>query len=292
MCDELTEEEARRWMHRHQWDRRTFSAAGVASALLAMGQAQAASPALSAARAVSIPTADGTADAFFVHPIDKGKKSPAIILWPDIAGPREAYQIMATRLADQGYAVLLVNQYYRSAPAPILESFAQWRTPEGNAKITPMREAITPAGTISDAAAFIDWLDQQDEVDATRKIGAGGYCMGGPFAIRTALARPQRVGAAASFHGSGLVNDTPDSPHAQFAKINAALLIAIAQNDDERAPKDKDVLAATAKAAGRSAEIEVYPAQHGWCTLDSPVYDEAQAEKAWGRMLDLFTRHL
>ena len=291
MCDELTEKEARDWMNRHPLDRRTFGAAGAASALWAMlpGQAQAAG-ALTASRTINIPTPDGTADAFFVAP--STGKHPAVILWPDIAGLREAYEVMATRLAASGYAVLAVNQYYRNAPAPILTSFAQWRTPEGSAKITPMREAITPARTISDAGAFIDWLDQQKEVDTTRKIGTSGYCMGGPFTIRTALARPERVGAAASFHGSGLVNDTPDSPHAQFGKIKAALLLAIAHNDDERAPKDKDTLFETARNANLPVEMEVYPAMHGWCTLDSPVYDKEQAEKAWGRMLSTFAQYL
>lgn len=291
MCDELTEKEARNWMNQHPLDRRTFGAAGAASTLWAMlpGQASAATAA-TRSRTVSIATPYSNADAFFVTP-DSGKH-PAIIIWPDIAGLREAYEVMATRLAAAGYAVLAVNQYYRSAPAPILTSFAQWRTPEGAAKITPMREAITPAGTISDAAAFIDWLDEQSEVDTNRKIGTSGYCMGGPFTIRTAWARPGRVGAAASFHGSGMVTDTINSPHLQFAQIKAALLLAIAQNDDERAPKDKDILFETAQDANLPVEMEVYPAMHGWCTLDSPVYDKEQAEKAWGRMLATFSHFL
>ena len=130
------------------------------------------------------------------------------------------------------------------------------------------------------------------EVDTARRIGTCGYCMGGPFTVRTALASPERVGAAASFHGGGLVGDAPDSPVNLLAKTRAAYLFAIASNDDERAPDDKTALRAAADAAGRPAEVEVYPAQHGWCTLDAPVYDKEQAEKAWSRMLALFNASL
>ena len=243
-----------------------------------------------ASRAVTITTPDGKADAFFVHP--EGGKHPAVILWPDIAGLRDAYKTMGTRLAEGGYAVLVVNQYYRSSPAPILNSLSEWRSPEGQQKLAPMIAAITPAGTVRDAAAFVAWLDGQAEVDTGRKIGTCGYCMGGPFTVRTALANPARVGAAASFHGASLVNDTPDSPHKLLAQTRAAYLFAIAQNDDARAPDDKVRLREAADAAKRPAEIEVYPAQHGWCTIDAPIYDKAQAEKAWGRMLALYKQYL
>lgn len=116
--------------------------------------------------------------------------------------------------------------------------------------------------------------------------------MGGPFTFRTAAAAPERVGAIASFHGGGLVSDEPASPHTLFPKMKAAALICIAQNDDEREPDAKTTLRQAAEKAGTPAEIEVYPAQHGWCTIDSPVYDEEQAERAWARMLATFARSL
>ncbi len=256
----------------------------------AQGETSASGQIAVASREVTISTANGSADAFFVTP-EKGRH-PAIILWPDIAGLREAYRVMGTRLAQAGYAVLVVNQYYRSAKAPILNSLSEWRTDEGQAKLKPMIAAITPAGTSSDAAAFVDWLGSQPEVDTKRKIGTSGYCMGGPFTFRTAAARPDRVGALASFHGGNLVNDTPDSPHLLLPKMKAALLVAIAQNDDAREPATKETLREAAKAAGRKAEIEVYPAQHGWCTIDAPVYDRQAAEKAWDRMLATFQQYL
>jgi len=241
-------------------------------------------------RAVTVTTPDGKADAWFVTP-ETGKHA-AVILWPDIAGLREAYKTMATRLASSGYAVLVVNHYYRGAVAPVLESLVAWRTPEGQAKLKPLIAAITPAGTMSDAKAFVAWLDAQAEVDTAKKIGTCGYCMGGPYTVRTAFAVPTRVGAAASFHGGGLVGDAPDSPVKLIAQTNAGFLFAIAQNDDASAPGDKTALAAAAKAAGRPAEVEVYPAQHGWCTIDAPIYDQVQADRAWARMLALYAANL
>lgn len=232
-----------------------------------------------------IPTPDGKADAVFVHPAEG--RHPAVVMWPDIAGVRPANQEMARRLAEAGYAVLLVNQYYRNARAPVLQSFAEWRTPEGQQKLQPMIAAIDPPGTTRDAAAFVAWLDQQAAVDTARGIAATGYCMGGPFALRTAAAAPERVKAVGSFHGAALVTDQPDSPHKLFPRTHARYLLAIAANDDARSPGDKDALKAAAAAAGRPAEIEVYAADHGWTVPDSPVYDRAEAEHAWGRLLAL-----
>lgn len=294
MCDEMTEAENAAWMRDKGLNRREFASIGAGAAALSVlpgcTTAGEMSSSATASRTVIIGTPAGKADAYFVYP-SKGKH-PAVIMWPDIAGLRDAYQQMGTRLAAAGFAVLVVNQYYRSSPAPVLNSLMEWRAPAGAAKLKPMIAAITPAGTISDAAAFVGWLDGQKEVDTKKRIGTCGYCMGGPFTVRTAFANPARVGAAASFHGGGLVGTDGDAPNKLIASTKAAYLIAIAQNDDERAPDEKKVLRAAADAAGRPAEIEVYPAQHGWCTLDAPIYDREQAEKAWGRMLALFGANL
>jgi carboxymethylenebutenolidase len=312
MCDETTEAENVAHLGRLRIGRRelcmgagaavaTFSAGcGPSTASIHTPQPAAADPApaasapatarSTASRRVTIDTADGTAEAFLVAP--EGGRHPGVILWPDIAGLRDAYEQMATRLAGDGYAVLAVNQYYRSAKLPIFESFEQWRTDEGRARIGPMREALTPEAIARDGAAFVAWLDQQPEVDPGRKLGSVGYCMGGPFAVRTAAAAPARAGAIASFHGSSLVTDEPTSPHLSFAKLTAALLLCIAHNDDEREPEAKTTLRQAAEAAGLEAEIEVYPAQHGWCTIDSPVYDVEHAERARARMLAVFGQHL
>ena len=306
MCDDLTERDNTAFLARlaqanPALGRRRFAMLGAGAATLASMpgcMAKVADPKVAdqspgvpvAGRAVAIPTPDGVTDAWFVAPTTG--KHPAVIVWPDIGGLRDAYKTMGARLAGAGYAVLVVNHYYRGAKAPVLDSFAAWRTPSGQARLKPLIEEITPAGTARDATAYVAWLDKQAEVDTAHRIGTAGYCMGGPYTVRTAAAAPDRVGAAASFHGAGLVDAGADSPHLLLPRTHAAFLFAIAQNDDARAPDDKTTLKTAAAAAGRPAEIEVYPAQHGWCTIDAPVYDEVQAEKAWGRMLVLFKANL
>lgn len=293
MCDETTERDHAAWLARRDFGKMGM---GAAAAMMLPGCAGGAQNRASGgeadmiSRKVRIETPDGTADALFVHPAEG--KHPAILMWPDIAGLREAFDLMATRLAGAGYAVLAVNQYYRSAPAPVLSSFAEWRTESGKAKLQPMIARIGPAATMRDADAFVSWLDRQDAVDGARGIGSCGYCMGGPFAFRAAARRPERVRAIASFHGANLVSDAPDSPHQLIDDMRAALLVAIAENDDARQLGAKDALRQAAQVAGRAAEVEVYPAQHGWCVPDSPVYERVQAERAWDRMLATWARYL
>jgi carboxymethylenebutenolidase len=149
---------------------------------------------------------------------------------------------------------------------------------------------MSPAGDMSDAKAFIAWLDQQPQVNRNRKVGTQGYCMGGPMTFHTASAVPDRIGAVASFHGGGLVGKEGDlnSPHLLAAKTKASFLIAVAENDDKQRPMDKDVLKETFSKAKLAAEIEVYPAAHGWCPPDTKVYNEPAAEKAWARLLALY----
>ncbi len=291
MCDEHTDREDEAWLASRPLSRRNFGAMGAgAMAAVAlpgcMSTASAESDSQTAERKVSIATPDGAMDALFVHPASG--RHPAIVMWPDVAGLRDAYMTMARRLAAAGYAVLAANQYYRAGPAPFVSAMAEWRTPEGQAKLAPAIATLSPANTVTDATALVGWLDKQAAVDTRRKIGMAGYCQTGSFTLRAAAALPQRIGAAASFHGGGLVTDKPDSPHLLFPAMSAASLIAIAQNDDARDPQAKTALRNAADRAGRKAEIEVYPAQHGWCTIDSPVYDEIQAERAWSRMLALF----
>lgn len=286
MCDDLTAIEEEQALEARGIDRRSFAALGAAGLSVLAAPLAAKVPAGLAERMVTVTTPDGKLDAFFVHPA-KGKH-PAVILWPDIAGLREAYKIMARRLATDGHAVLVLNQYYRSAPAPHFNAITEWRTPEGQAKLRPIIPLLTAEAIERDAKAAVGWLDGQKAVDRKRGIGSSGYCMGGPFTVRTAHAVPDRVRAAASFHGGSLVTDKPDSPHQLLKATKAGYLFAIARNDDARAPGDKDALREAAKAAGRPAEVEVYPADHGWCTVDAPVFDKAQADRAWERMLALF----
>ena len=228
----------------------------------------------------------GTLDGFFVHPAEG--KHPAVILWPDIAGLRDAKKVMARRLASDGYSVLVPNPFYRSAPAPQFKDFDDFRTQGGFQKVGPWMQQNTPAALTETAKAVVAWLDQQASVDTSKGIGNQGYCMSGSWTIRTAAAVPDRVKAGASFHGGQMVGDAPDSPDKLLAKTQASYLIAIAKNDDAQNPTHKDILKQAAEAAGRPAEIEVYGGDHGWTVPDSPVYNQAEADRAWERLLNLY----
>jgi carboxymethylenebutenolidase len=236
---------------------------------------------------VTVMTPDGAADCYFVRP-DTGT-APGVLVWPDIFGLRPAFRQMGKRLAETGYSVLVVNPFYRVKKAPTAEAGGATPIPQ----LIPLAQALNETTHMTDARAFIGWLDRQPSVARNRKMGAQGYCMGGPMALRTAAAMPDRMGAVASFHGGGLVTAMPNSPHLQAAKAKAQLLIAIAANDDMRAPDEKNVLKETFAAANLPAEIEVYEgAAHGWCPPDSQVYNEPQAEKAWSRLLALYGKAL
>jgi carboxymethylenebutenolidase len=236
---------------------------------------------------VMVRTPDGTCDAYFVHP--NSGTAPAVLMWPDIFGLRPAFRQMGKRLAESGYAVLVVNPFYRTKKAPTADSGSA--TPIQ--QLMPLAQSLNETTQMTDAKAFIAWLDQQPPVAKNRKVGTQGYCMGGPIAFRTSAAVPDRVGAVASFHGGGLVTQTPNSPHLQASKTKAQFLIAIASNDDARSPNEKNVLKDTFAQAKLPAEIEVYEgAAHGWCPPDSGVYNEPQAEKAWSRLLALYSKAL
>jgi carboxymethylenebutenolidase len=224
-----------------------------------------------------------------VHPV-KGKH-PGVLMWPDIFGLRPAFHQMATRLAESGYSVLVVNPFYRTRRAPTAPEKADFNDPATREALMGLRATLTNETTDADAKAFIEFLDQQPSVDPKRKIGTQGYCMGGPIVMRTAAAVPERVGAAASFHGGGLATTKPDSPHLLIPKMKASFLIAIAEDDDAKEPTVKDTLRKAFDDARLPAEIEVYKGtRHGWCPPDSHVYDEKNAEKAWTRLLALYKK--
>lgn len=236
---------------------------------------------------VDIKTPAGTADAFFVHPT--GGKHPGVLIWPDIFGLRPAFKQMATRLAESGYAVLVINPFYRTKKAPTAPEHPDFNDPATRGALMSLAGSLTPDTAAVDATAFVTFLDSQASVDKTKRLATTGYCMGGPFVLRTAALFPNRVGAGATFHGGGLVTDKPDSPHLLIPSMKAHCLIAIAANDDQQQPESKSVLREAFAKAHLASEIEVYDgAMHGWCPPDSRVYNRDQAEKAWSRMLALF----
>ena len=279
MCDLNDQEELKKYTRR---DFATWAAsAGVLTALPSVANAVAV-----AEREVTIATPDGNCDAYFVAPTSG--PAPGVLVWPDVFGLRPAFRQMGRRLAESGYSVLVVNPFYRQKKAPTAAQGGQ--TPI--AEVMPLMQALTPAMHLSDGKAFVAWLDAQREVDKARKLGTTGYCMGGPIAVRTATVAPGRVGAVGTFHGAAIVTAAPDSPHRLVAQTQARYLIAVAQNDDAKDPEAKVTLRTALESAKLPAEVEVYPAAHGWCPPDTQVYDAAQSERAWTRLLATFSTAL
>jgi carboxymethylenebutenolidase len=273
--------------------RRDFVAMGLAAGVVAAaGPASAAVPVVETM--VEIKTPDGTCDAAFIHPT--AGSHPAVIIWADAFGLRPALREMGKRLAGEGYTVLVPNPYYRVGKGTLLDT-ATFNFQTDRAKLGPLMGSITADGAAErDAAAFVAWLDTQKQVNTAKKIGTQGYCMGGPLVMRTSAAMATRIGAGASFHGGGLVTQNPNSPHLLVPKIRAKMYFGVASNDDMQQPTAKDTLKAAFEAANNPAKIEVYAnALHGWCMSDMPqqagappIYNKADAERAWGELLALY----
>jgi len=273
--------------------RRDFVAMSVAAGVVAASGVTSAQRPLSE-RDVEVKTPDGTCDAFFTYPTTG--TYPGVLIWPDAFGLRPVVKAMAKRLAAEGYAVLAVNPYYRVTKAPGIET-AGFNFATDGAKLQPLMGSVNaPGNPEKDAVAYVAWLDQQPQVNKAKKIGTQGYCMGGPLIMRTAAAIPDRVGAAASFHGGGLVTANPNSPHLLIPKMKARMYFGVAANDDQRDPKAKEVLKESLAAAKVNGEVELYPkALHGWCMSDMPVqagqpaiYNMDDAERAWAKLLALY----
>jgi carboxymethylenebutenolidase len=293
MCDEHTEEDNKAYFSKlgvTDLSRRAFA---VASAAAIAAVATPAADALTVAEQdVVIKTPDGECDAHVVAP--SSGKHPAVLVWPDIMGLRPAFKAMGKRLSESGYAVLTINPFYRKQKGLVFDAATEkFSDAPVRARLMPLMQSLTADTNKVDAIAFTQWLDKQKQVDTKKKIGTTGYCMGGPLVFRSAAYVPNRIGAAATFHGGGIATDKPNSPHLLIPQMKASFLCCIADNDDKNDPESKNRLRAAFDAAKLPAEIEVYTGdQHGWCPPDSQVYDKVGAEKAWGRQLALFQKAL
>jgi len=285
----------------HKISRRQFTALSIAAGAAAATGISVAAPVGAAASGVTesdvqVRTPSGVCDAALVHPAGKGHW-PGVILFVDAFGLRPAMRDMAKRLAADGYAVLVPNPYYRSTKAPGIDPGFDFTNPADRAKLDALRTHITREAVMQDAAAYVKFLDAQASVDKHAAMGVFGYCMGGPMTLQAAAAVPDRIGTGASFHGGGLVTDKPDSPHLLVPKIKAQYYFGIAANDDQRQPDARPKLDEAFHAANLPAKIEVYEGTlHGWCVKDmplqagKPIYNEAQAERAWSELTALYKR--
>jgi len=276
--------------------RREFTALSIAAGVAAATGASGAAPQEMMDADVQVKTAAGVCDAALIHP-QKGSW-PGVILFADVFGLRPTMRDMARRLAADGFTVLVPNPFYRTSKPPGLTPDIDFNNPADRAKMDALRAPLTSEAVMQDASAYVKFLDAQAPVNKSAKMGVFGYCMGGPMTMQAAAANPDRIGAGASFHGGGLVTDKPDSPHLLIPKLKAQYYFGIAMNDDQRQPDAKTKLDEAFKSAKLQAKIDVYDGcLHGWCVKDMPkaadgkaIYNDAQAERAWGELLSLFKR--
>lgn len=290
MCDKRTDRDLEKFRISRGISRRDFNVALSAAAIAALLPSVASAGDVNESE-VMVPTPDGEADCYLAHPA--GGSHAAVIMWPDIKGIRPAFRMMGKRLAGSGYTVLVPNPYYRTIKGELITEGESFGDPAVRERLMPHARSLSPETCVTDGGAFIKYLDEHVSVDSSRQMGSAGYCMTGSYTMRLAAAYPERIGAGASFHGGGLATDRDDSPHLLVPQMDAGFLIAIAENDDEKDPEDKVLLREAYDSAGLNAEIEVYEGTlHGWCPPDGGAYNEAQAEKAWARMLALFEKEL
>jgi carboxymethylenebutenolidase len=287
MCDDLIHQGL---IHDPTVSRRAFGLG--AAATIVLRSSVAAAQVKVVQKDVDVSMASGVADSALFYPEGKGSW-PAVLVWTDILGLRPVFREMGQRLAAEGYVVLVPNPFYRNAKAPVVDGSFDFSKPEDRAKVMPMAAALTADANISDAKSYVTFLDAQPQTARKKKMGVQGYCMGGPLTFRTAATASERIGAAATFHGGGLVTDKPDSPHLLIPKMKAEILCAVADNDDKRDPAAKDKLKEAFAAAHLKATVEVYDGcNHGWTVRGSQVYNEAGAERAWAELTALYKRNL
>lgn len=289
MCDDFIHQGL---THDPTVSRRAFVATTAATAVVLSAPIAASAQANVVEKDVNVPMASGVSDSALFYPEGKGSW-PAVLVWTDILGLRPVFREMGRRLAAEGYVVLVPNPFYRNAKAPVVDGSFDFSKPEDRAKVMPLAAALTADANISDAKAYTTFLDQQPQTDKKKKMGVQGYCMGGPLTFRTAATRADRIGAAATFHGGGLVTDKPDSPHLLIPEMKAEVLCCVADNDDKRDPAAKDTLKQAFAAAHLTATVEVFEGcNHGWTVRGSQVYNEAGAERAWSELTALYKRNL
>lgn len=243
---------------------------------------------------IEIPTRDGVADAYLAHPGD-GVPRPAVLLYMDAFGLRPHLKSMADRLAGAGYTVLVPNVFYRYGRAPVValpDVIDPAQRPEIIRDIGPAARTLTPEGAMRDAAVYLDWL-ADSPLTTGGPVGITGYCLGAGLALRAAGTHPDRVAAAAGFHGAYLATDAPDSPHLLAGRITAELYFGHADHDATNPAEQIARLDKALDEAGVEHRGEVYEgAHHGFTQADTAMYGAAATDRHWAALLDLFARRL
>ncbi len=239
---------------------------------------------------IQLTTPDGVMPTRMYHP-DGAGPWPVVIFYMDGVAIRPTLFEMARRLAAHGYYVVLPDLFYRSGSYPPFDGATVFGNPEARAKLMELIKSVTQAGLAADTQAINTYVDADPAADATR-IGTVGYCMGGSAALAAAGRDPDRVRAAASYHGGRLATDAADSPHVLAPKIRAHVYVGYAENDNGFQEPQRALLEKSLTDAKVPHTIELYHAAHGFTMADLPVYDKDEAERHWKTMLALFGEEL
>jgi len=228
---------------------------------------------------------DGVIDALLVRP-DSSEPLPAVINLTDGLGFRPAFAEQSKRIAERGYVVLTPNIFYRISKSPVFPfepDFASERTRE---RFAELKAPLTPAAMARDASAYVDFLASQPFV-GSGPMGVVGFCFAGKFALSVAAARPDRIAAAASFHGGGLFTDTHDSPHLVLPRVKARVYFGHASNDASMSTEAIEKFEWALRSWSGSYESEMYDARHGWMIPGGRVYDPGNAERGFEKLTEL-----
>ena len=235
---------------------------------------------------VDIDTPDGRMDCHVFTPEGAGPW-PGVILYMDAFGVRPDLASMAQRLASNGYLVVVPNLYYRTEYAPFDPKLVSTDGPERD-RFKGMIRSISDVMVMRDTAAVIAMLDARPDVRKER-LGVVGYCMGGGFALSAAGTFPERVAAAASFHGGSLATDKADSAHLLAPRMRGRIYVGVAEIDASFSPDQQRLLETALADGGVDYSIEIYKgAKHGFAVTNHLVYDRDASERHWQRLLRLF----
>ena len=238
---------------------------------------------------IDIRMADGIADSVLVGP-QGGDRSPGVIVLTDIWGTRPAFVDLAKRIAERGYAVLVPNIFYRSGKPPLFENM-DFQDPRTKARMGEVTAPLTPDAMERDGSSYVDFLASQRSVSGG-PMGVVGFCYAGQFALRTAAARPDRIGAAASFHGGGLYKEDSNSPHRVLPRVKARLYFGHAMNDSSMPARQIEMFESALEKWGGDYSSETYNARHGWMIPGREMFDPENAARGFEKLIELFDNSL
>jgi carboxymethylenebutenolidase len=220
---------------------------------------------------VSFPSGTDQVVAYLARPQGQGP-FPALVVIHEWWGLNDQIRGMANQLARQGYLALAVDLYQgKKADTPEQAHELMRGLPEDRA--------------LRDLAAAVAYLKASPYVTPDR-IGSIGWCMGGGYSLKLAMAEPT-LAACAVYYGA-----LPSEPET-LASIQAPV-IGFFGEKDEGIPEASVLDFETAmQKQGKAVQVHVYRnAGHAFANSEGTNYRREAAEDAWGKLMAFFGKHL